>query len=165
MSFERAARHLIACVLAAVAIVALSASHKATAVDADVDPAWHGGAPFRLSTQSLAAVAQVVDPDGSTFVVGSGMAVGFFGGLVTKLDSNGNLDAAFGGTRALQDANLNHYINDVGGAALQGDGLIIVGAVAFVDAVGHVASMLGVSQVLLALVPERQTWTPHFRCL
>ncbi len=31
-------------------------------------------------------------------------------------------------------------------------GLIIVGAVAFVDAVGHVASMLGVSQVLLALV-------------
>lgn len=31
-------------------------------------------------------------------------------------------------------------------------GLIIVGAVAFVDAVGHVASVLGVSQVLLALV-------------
>ena len=31
-------------------------------------------------------------------------------------------------------------------------GLIIVGAVAFVDAVGHVASTLGVSQVLLSLV-------------
>jgi cation:H+ antiporter len=31
-------------------------------------------------------------------------------------------------------------------------GLIIVGAVAFVDAVGHVATTLGVSQVLLALV-------------
>jgi cation:H+ antiporter len=31
-------------------------------------------------------------------------------------------------------------------------GLIVVGAVAFVDAVGHVASTLGVSQVLLALV-------------
>ena len=31
-------------------------------------------------------------------------------------------------------------------------GLIIVGAVAFVDAVGHVATALGVSQVLLALV-------------
>jgi cation:H+ antiporter len=31
-------------------------------------------------------------------------------------------------------------------------GLIVVGAVAFVDAVGHVASALGVSQVLLALV-------------
>ncbi len=31
-------------------------------------------------------------------------------------------------------------------------GLIVVGAVAFVDAVGHVASSLGVSQVLLALV-------------
>jgi cation:H+ antiporter len=31
-------------------------------------------------------------------------------------------------------------------------GLIVVGAVAFVDAVGHVATVLGVSQVLLALV-------------
>jgi len=31
-------------------------------------------------------------------------------------------------------------------------GLIVVGAVAFVDAVGHVASAIGVSQVLLALV-------------
>src|SRR6185369_15585333 len=31
-------------------------------------------------------------------------------------------------------------------------GLIVIGAVAFVDAVGHVASALGVSQVLLALV-------------
>jgi cation:H+ antiporter len=31
-------------------------------------------------------------------------------------------------------------------------GLIVVGAVAFVDAVGHVATTLGVSQVLLALV-------------
>jgi cation:H+ antiporter len=31
-------------------------------------------------------------------------------------------------------------------------GLIIIGAVAFVDAVGHVATSLGVSQVLLALV-------------
>ena len=31
-------------------------------------------------------------------------------------------------------------------------GLIILGAVAFVDAVGHVATTLGVSQVLLALV-------------
>ena len=31
-------------------------------------------------------------------------------------------------------------------------GLIIVGAIAFVDAVGHVASVLGVSQVLLSLV-------------
>jgi cation:H+ antiporter len=31
-------------------------------------------------------------------------------------------------------------------------GLIVVGAVAFVDAVGHVASVLGVSQVLLSLV-------------
>jgi cation:H+ antiporter len=31
-------------------------------------------------------------------------------------------------------------------------GLIVIGAVAFVDAVGHVATLLGVSQVLLALV-------------
>ena len=31
-------------------------------------------------------------------------------------------------------------------------GLIVVGAIAFVDAVGHVASTLGVSQVLLSLV-------------
>lgn len=103
-------------------------SPLAAAAQADIDPTWHGGAPFRLGTQQyIVPVAQVVDPDGSTYLVGRGEAPGFFGGLVTKLDPTGNLDATFGGTRALHDSNLDRYLDEVGGAALQGDGLIIVG--------------------------------------
>lgn len=129
MSFGRTGRHLTLAVLVLAPVLAVTRpTSTASAAQTEVDPAWHGGVPFRLGSQQyVVPVAQVVGPDGSIYVVGRGTAPGFFGGLVTKLDPAGNLDASFGGTRALHDSNLERYLDDLGGAALQGDGLIIVG--------------------------------------
>ncbi len=110
------------------AVVEASSTRPDQATPAvDQDPTWHGGLPVHLDTAVVRhAVAQVLAPDGSTYIVGNGTS----GAVVTRLDHAGNPDSTFGGagTKYLDNPN-GVGLQFAGGAAWQPDrGLVVVGA-------------------------------------